>query len=163
MQVTVGFFFSLLILWYFSYRLLFHLLLQFFDLETSIYITFLLSLGICSLMVKPTIRKEMGKVNEPFSIVAKNPDIDIPQDEFTLKVIFSRSVVSVVLACLLSLPFSLIILFRYVTHSAKETNVFLSLLNEYSGFYLLFFGASFFVVFIFFPSLKKWHWTKYQF
>ena len=163
LQVAVGFFFSLLIIWYFFFRLFFSLLLQFFNLEVTVYITFLLSFGICSLMVKPTLKKQMKKIDEPFSIVARNPEIDIPKEKLTLKLIFARCFFSLIFFFIFSLPLTLIIFFRFVSAPVNGINVFLALASEYMGFYLFLLGASFFAIFIFVPSLRKWHWTKHQF
>jgi hypothetical protein len=163
MQVAVGFFFSLLIIWYFLFRLLFPLLLQLFSIEATTYITFLLSFGICSLMIKPTLKKQMKMVDEPFSIVARNPEIEVPKEKLTLKLIFSRCVFSLILSFVFSLPLTLIIILRFIANPDKDINVFLTFANEYTGFYLFVVGASFFAIFIFVPSLRKWHWTKHQF
>jgi len=163
MQVGVGFFFSLLISWYFFFRLLFPLLLPIFNFESSAYITFILSFGLCSLMVRPTIKKEMRKIDKPFSLVARNPDIKNPKETFTIKTLISRSVFSLGLAWLLSLPFILITILRFSRVEEKTIRVFLSLSSEYFWFYMFFLGISFIIFFIFIPSLKRWHWTKHQF
>ena len=162
-QVAVGFFFSSLILLYFSYRLLLPTLLSMFNLEIAVYIIFFISFGLCSLMVKPTIKKEMEKIEEPFSIVARNPDIEIPKEKLTFKLLVKRSVLSLVVTLILSLPLTLIVFFRFVASTEHEIKILFNLFNSYSIFYSFFLGISIFAVFIFVPSLKKWHWTKHQF
>jgi hypothetical protein len=163
MQVGVGFFFSLLILWYFFSRLLFPLLHPIFSFEASVYITFILSFGLCLLMVKPTINKEMKKIDEPFSLVARNPDIDIAKEKFTIKTLILRSAFSLGLAWLLSLPFIIITILSFIGESEQNVRVFLSLASKYYWLYFVFTGAAFFIFFVFVPSIKRWHWTKHQF
>jgi hypothetical protein len=162
-QVAVGFFFSLLILLYFTGRFLFPILLQIFNLEVACYIVFFICFGLCCLMVKPTIKKEMERIDQPFSIVARNPEIEIPKEKLTLKIVLRRGLLSLVCTFILSLPLTLIVFFRYITSPDKDVQVLFALSNIYSVFYLFFLGASIFLVFIFVPSHKKWHWTKHQF
>lgn len=163
LQVAVGFFFILLIIWYFLCRLLFPLLLQHFSLETAAYITFTLSFCICCFLVRPSIQKELKRSDEPFSIVARDPKVTIKHEKITLRIIFLKSAASMLLSCVFSLPLTLIIIFRFIAVPDRNIDVFLGLLNEYTGFYVFFLGASLFSIFIFVPSLRKWHWTKHQF
>lgn len=162
-QVVVGFFFILLIIWYFSCRLLFPLLLQYISIETSTYVTFILSFCICCLLVRSSIQKELKRSDVPFSIVARNPETEIRKERIALKLIFLRSAISVLFGCLFSFPLTLIIIFRFIAVPDRNLDVFFNLLSEYVGFYLFIFGASLFSIFIFVPSLKNWHWTKHQF
>ena len=162
-RVAVGFFFSFIILLYFSYRLLFPTLLLTFNLEIAVYIISFISFSLCSLMVKPTLRKEMDKIDQPFSIVARNPDIEIPEEKLTPKVVRKRSLLSLVVTFILSLPLTLIAIFRFMANSDDGLEVIMTLLKDYSVFYIFFLGISIFLVFIFVPSLKTWHWTKHQF
>jgi hypothetical protein len=162
-QVAVGFFFSSLILLYFSYRLLLPTLLSMFNLEIAVYIIFFICFGLCSLMVKPTIKKEMEKIEEPFSIVARNPNIEIPKEKLTFILLVKRSILSLVVTLILSLPLTLIVFFRFIASTDHEIKIFFTLFSSYSIFYSFFLGISFFAVFIFVPSLKEWHWTKHQF
>ena len=162
-QIAVGFFFSLLILLYFSFRLLFPILLQIFNLEVAAYITFFLCFGLCSLMVKPTINKEMGKIGEPFSIVARNPEIEILKEKLTLNSLFIKGLLSIVVAFILSLPLTLIIFFRFIANPYEGLSTIFALVHGYAHFYWFFIGVSIFAIFIIVPSLKRWHWTKHQF
>ncbi len=162
-QVAVGFFFSLIILLYFFGRLLFPILLQVFNLEVTSYIVFFLCFSLCSLMVKPTIKKEMKKIDEPFSLVARNPDVEIPREKLTFKILLKRGLLTLVVTFILSLPLTLIVLIRYIATPDKNIKVLLALANGYFGFYLFFLVASIVLVFFFVPSLIRWHWTKHQF
>lgn len=162
-QVAVGFFFSFLILCYFFGRLLLPLLLRVFSLEVAAYIVFFLCFGICSLMVKPTIKKEMEKIDVPFSIVAINPEIEIPKENLTAKILAIRGLLSLVATFVLSLPLTLIVFLRYIQNPDIDLKYLYAIANCYFGFYLFFLGASVFMMFLVVPSLKKWHWTKHQF
>lgn len=162
-QVAVGFFFSFLILFYFFGRLLIPVLLQVFSLEVAAYIVFFLCVGLCSLMVKPTIKKEMEKIDEPFSVVARNPAIEIPKEKLTVRILAIRGLLSLVATFVLSLPLTIIVFLRYIENPDKDFKYLYAIADSYFGFYLFFLGVSFFMMFVFVPSLKKWHWTKHQF
>lgn len=162
-QVVVGFFFSFLILFYFFGRLLIPLLLQVVSLEVAVYTVFILCFVLCSLMVKPTVKKEMAKGDEPFSIVARNPEIEIPKEKMTARILAMRSVLSLAVAFILSLPLTLVVLFRYISRPDGDSTDIFVIAGGYTVFYLVFLGVSIFLIFVFVPSLKKWHWTKHQF
>jgi len=163
LRVAVGFFFSLLIIWYFSYRLLFPILLQFFSLETSTGVTFVISFLVCSLLVKPSLQKEMEKVDEPFSIVARNPDLETPKEKLTIKSVLLRCSVALSFTFLASLPLSIIGILKLLQSKDPSFLIVFSLLDNYKYIYVLFLLGSLFLVFFGYSSLQKWHWTKHQF
>ena len=105
----------------------------------------------------------MEKIDEPFSLVARNPEIEIPKEKLTVKILAIRGLLSIIATFVLSLPLTLIVFLRYTETTDKDLIYLYEIAGSYSGFYMFFFGASVFMMFVFVPSLKKWHWTKHQF
>ncbi|KAB2888031.1 MAG: hypothetical protein F9K32_17980 [Desulfobulbaceae bacterium] len=138
LKIAVGFFFSSIILWYFSFRLLTPLIAQTGSMFFTIGVPIILSILICSLLVKTTIKKELENINEPFSIVARNPNIEIPKEKLTLKILLIRSVISVVIAILLTLPFTIISILKTLAASPSQLSGLVSNLYNFIGFYIFF-------------------------
>lgn len=163
LELTVGFFFCLIIIWYFSYRLLFPLLAQTNSASLIVGIPALISFIICLMLVKPSLKKEMERLDEPFTVVARNPDIEIKKEPLTIKGIIIRIFVTIIISIIVTIPFTIISVLKFSQKEQKSVGVFFDILGDYKGFYIFFMILSLVIVFVIFPGLKKWHWTKHQF
>ena len=162
-RVGVGFVFCLIIVWYFAYRLLFPTLQKFLSAEICGYTTFVLSLIICLSLIKLSIKKELEKEGDLFSLVARNPDIEIPKEEVTIKSLSINFCIGILFCFIISLPVTIIGLIQLVSKDGTVERNLRAFVNDYWVFYLFCCLLTLFAVFCVFPSLKRWHWTKHQF
>lgn len=167
LNIIVGFFFCLMILWYFSFRLLkivFSITLAgnsdamfCWTVITSFY----LSLVVCLVLIKPTLKKEKKILGQHFSITAKDPNIVNTEfkKEFTVGSVLVQLFFSVFFTFVFSLPFSIIALIQIFSNSRDMATV----LSDYWLFYVFCLVFAVFFIFVGIPSFRKWHWTKHQF
>ncbi len=88
-------------------------------------------------MVKPTVRKKMKKIEELFSVVARNPELEIPEEKWTLKKLAIRALLSQLVAFILSLPLTLIACIRLFGNKDKDCKFLYAYVSNYSSFDLL--------------------------
>jgi hypothetical protein len=162
-SVGVGFFFSLIIIWYFSYRLLTPTLVQFFSHEICVYSTLIFSFTVCLFLINPSIEKELEKVNEDFSLVARNPNYEIVKEDLSVKSIINKTLIGISISFVFSLPITIMIFLQIINSQSRWTTSIVLMFNKYWLFYLICILLSLIIIFFIFPSLKKWHWTKHQF
>ncbi len=162
-KIFIGFIFSLLIIWYFSFRLTSQFLLPFLLSVLTAYLTFTFSLIVCLMLIKRTIEIEIKDKDIPFSVVARNPDIPIPEEKITLQLALKKLTASLAYTFLLGVPLTLIGLIRVFTKKDTFIDIMGLFLESYWIFYAICFLISMLIAFVFIPSLKGWHWTKLQF
>ncbi len=164
-EIAVGFFFTMILIWFLAFRFVFIALLQLqlVPPNISFIISVLGSILFCSLLVKPTFKKIMKNPDIPFSVVARNPNLEIPYQPITIKSIFYRSIAAIVFSILLSLPFTIIALLRFCEQNVRDINIFIESFMKYKYPYIFIAISVMYLVFLVFPSLRKWHWTKHQF
>lgn len=162
-KVVIGFLFSFFIIWYFSYRLLIGIVFPFLPTTPVLYLTSIFSVLVCLLLVKRTIEIEMKNPDASVSVVAKNPEIEIVQEELTTKGTLNKMVYSMLFTLFLGLPFILISIVRIVSGESSIGTVFNAFMESYWIIFTICYFISLFISFVFIPSLKSWHWTKPQF
>jgi hypothetical protein len=162
-RVAVGFFFCLLIVWYFTFRLLFGIILHISSPLLGAEISLGISFIICLLLIRRSIEKEMLDVDEPFSIVARDPSFQIQKEKYTIKIIFIRLFAAIIIFILASLPLTIIGILQIFGRKSNTFDLIVCFIDNHFFFYIVCIVASIFAVFVILPSLKKWNWTKHQF
>jgi hypothetical protein len=126
-------------------------------------LSFAFSAIVCLLLLKRTIKEEIEKIDAPFSLVARDPNIPLQKDKITLKVFVVRLVGSTIISFLASVPLIAIGFAKYY-QTAIDTNELWRLFTDiYLYYYLSFLAVSLFASFILYPQFKNWHYTKHQF
>jgi hypothetical protein len=118
---------------------------------------------VCLLLVDRTIEIEMKNPESSVSVVAKDPTIEIIQEEITTKGSLKKMAYSMLFTLFLGLPFILIAVVKIVTGENSVSTVANSFLESYWIIFAICLSISLFISFVFIPSLKGWHWTKPQF
>jgi hypothetical protein len=148
--------------WYFTFRV-FLFFAPPLNINAANYFSFAFSVIVCLLLVKRAIKEEIMKINEPFSLVARDPKRPIEKDIITERVFLVRTIGSAIFSIILTSPIFIIGVLKY-----KESSIsYKYLWNYFLDPYLYYFGAVFvfslFACFGMYPQLKNWHWTKKQF
>jgi hypothetical protein len=97
------------------------------------------------------------------SVVAKDPDMEIIQEEITTKGSLKKMAYSMLFTLFLGLPFIIISLIKIVNGESSVITVLNIFLESYWIIFAICYFISLFISFVFIPSLKGWHWTKPQF
>ncbi len=163
LQIAVGFFFSTILIWVLAFRLVFIALYEPFTPEIAFMISVFGSMVFCSFLVKPTFKKLMKNPDAPFSVVARNPAIEIPKEPLTLKTVFLRTIAAIAFTILLNLPFVIISLLQFSKQNVKNLEVLIDSFLPYKYLFIFITLVTLYFVYLVFPSLRKWHWTKHQF
>ena len=133
------------------------------DANHYVIISSVLSIIACLSVLRISIEKEMEKIDEPFSIVARDPNIPLVVDRITLKVVCARTLFSIYFALIVSIPLILIGFINIISGKSTVSEI----VNEYGNFFLYYFIVWFlfalFGSFLYRPLIRNWHWTKHQF
>ena len=135
-RVAVGFFFCLLIVWYFSFRLLFEIILRISSPLLGAEISFGISFAICLLLIRRSIEKEMLAVDEPFSIVAIDPSVHIQKEKYTVKVVFIRLLAAIIIFILASLPLTKIGIIQIICSKSNTFDLIVCFIDNHFYFYI---------------------------
>jgi hypothetical protein len=138
-------------------------LVQFFSHEICAYSTLIFSFIVCLFLINPSIEKELEKVNEDFSLVARNPNYEIVKEDLSVKSIINKTLIGISISFVFSLPITIMIFLQIINSQSRWTTSIVLMFNKYWLFYLICILLSLIIIFFIFPSLKKWHWTKHQF
>ena len=162
-RVAIQLFFTSIMVWYFAFkvlRMVFPLPIYFTEL---FYISIFFSIAVCLSLLKRGIRDEIQNKDKPFSIVTKDPNIEIKKEKITKKIVINRIIASILISFILTLPVTMIGAVQVISKKYSIIEIFVffkaGYWKLYLGSFLLIFFLSFFQRYL----IERWHWTKHQF
>jgi hypothetical protein len=162
-RVAILFFFTSIMIWYFSFRVL-CMVFPFPTYFTELfYISIFFSIAVCLSLVKRGIRDEMKNKDQTFSLVARDPKVEIKKEKITKKIVINRIIASIFISFILTLPVTTIGALQVIN---KKYNIIEIFGFFKAGYWKLYLGCFLLILFFSFFQrylLDRWQWTKHQF
>jgi len=160
--------FFFILIWFLIFRLLTFLFIQttnliVVDIKYYALATTIFSIIVCILVMNPSIEREMETIDEPFSLVARDPNIPLKVDKITLKVFLSRFLFSIYFALLVSVPLILIGLVNLIAGNILLKDMLTKYGKIFFFYFICWFLIALLAAFLYRPLTRNRHWTKHQF